>query len=94
MKSQQDRFALPFVRRSLIGAAVLALILSEVMSNAAALAVVLPLAFSLANQSGASPVALVLAVSFGAGLDFMFPMSTAPNTIIFASGYLKTSDFL
>ena len=64
------------------------------MSNAAALAVVLPLAFTLAAQSGASPVALVLAVSFGAGLDFMFPMSTAPNTIIFASGYLKTSDFL
>lgn len=79
---------------TIFGAAVLALLLSEVMSNAAALAVVLPLAFTLANQSGASPVALVLAVSFGAGLDFMFPMSTAPNTIIFASGYLKTSDFL
>lgn len=84
----------PSALMTLIGAAVLALILSEVMSNAAALAVVLPLAFTLANQSGASPVALVLAVSFGAGLDFMFPMSTAPNTIIFASGYLQTKDFL
>lgn len=78
----------------IIGAAAVALLLSEVMSNAAALAVVLPLAFSLAAAAGASPVAVVLAVSFGAGLDFMFPMSTAPNTIIFASGYLKTSDFL
>ncbi len=84
----------PSAMATIIGAAVLALLLSEVMSNAAALAVVLPLAFTLAAQSGASPVALVLAVSFGAGLDFMFPMSTAPNTIIFASGYLKTSDFL
>jgi sodium-dependent dicarboxylate transporter 2/3/5 len=84
----------PSAMATIVGAAVLALLLSEVMSNAAALAVVLPLAFTLANQSGASPVALVLAVSFGAGLDFMFPMSTAPNTIIFASGYLKTKDFL
>ncbi len=84
----------PSALLTIFGAAVLALILSEVMSNAAALAVVLPLAFTLANQSGASPVALVLAVSFGAGLDFMFPMSTAPNTIIFASGYLQTKDFL
>ena len=84
----------PSALMTIFGSAVLALLLSEVMSNAAALAVVLPLAFTLANQSGASPVALVLAVSFGAGLDFMFPMSTAPNTIIFASGYLKTSDFL
>jgi len=84
----------PSAMTTIVGAAVLALLLSEVMSNAAALAVVLPLAFTLANQSGASPVALVLAVSFGAGLDFMFPMSTAPNTIIFASGYLRTKDFL
>jgi len=84
----------PSAMATIVGAAVLALLLSEVMSNAAALAVVLPLAFTLADQSGASPVALVLAVSFGAGLDFMFPMSTAPNTIIFASGYLKTKDFL
>ena len=84
----------PSALATIFGAAVLALLLSEVMSNAAALAVVLPLAFSLANHSGASPVALVLAVSFGAGLDFMFPMSTAPNTIIFASGYLQTKDFI
>jgi sodium-dependent dicarboxylate transporter 2/3/5 len=63
------------------------------MSNAAALAVILPLAFTLANQVGASPTALVLATSFGSGLDFMFPLSTAPNTIIFSSGYLRASDF-
>jgi sodium-dependent dicarboxylate transporter 2/3/5 len=79
---------------AIVGAGVLALLLSEVMSNAAALAVVLPLAFTVGADAGASPVAMVLAVSFGAGLDFMFPMSTAPNTIIFASGYLRTSDFV
>lgn len=68
------------------------LILSEFMSNAAAVAVMLPLAFSLGNTLGASPVALTLAVSIGAGLDFALPFSSAPNTIVFASGYLRMMD--
>jgi sodium-dependent dicarboxylate transporter 2/3/5 len=63
--------------------AITTLILSEFMSNAAAVAVMLPLAFSLAGQLGASPVALTLATSIGAGLDFALPFSSAPNTIVF-----------
>lgn len=68
------------------------LLLSEFMSNAAAVAVVLPLAFSMASQLGASPVALTLATSIGAGLDFALPFSSAPNTIVFSSGYLRMVD--
>lgn len=68
------------------------LILSEFMSNAAAVAVMLPLAFSLGKTLGASPVALTLATSIGAGLDFALPFSSAPNTIVFASGYLRMMD--
>lgn len=68
------------------------LLLSEFMSNAAAVAVMLPLAFSMATQLGASPVALTLATSIGAGLDFALPFSSAPNTIVFSSGYLRMFD--
>jgi sodium-dependent dicarboxylate transporter 2/3/5 len=68
------------------------LLLSEFMSNAAAVAVMLPLAFSMAGQLGASPVALTLATSIGAGLDFALPFSSAPNTIVFSSGYLRMVD--
>lgn len=74
--------------------AVLTLILSEFMSNAAAVAVMLPLAFSMAGQLGASPVALTLATSIGAGLDFALPFSSAPNTIVFSSGYLGLTDMV
>lgn len=79
---------------AVVGAGVVTLLLSEVMSNAAAVAAVLPLAFTLADRVGADPIAMCLATSFGAGLDFMFPISTAPNTIVFASGYLRTRDFV
>jgi sodium-dependent dicarboxylate transporter 2/3/5 len=68
------------------------LLLSEFMSNVAAVAVMLPLAFSIATQLGASPVALTLATSLGAGLDFALPFSSAPNTIVFSSGYLRMWD--
>ena len=68
------------------------LILSEFMSNVAAVAVMLPLAFTMAVQLGASPVALTLATSIGAGLDFALPFSSAPNTIVFSSGYLGMVD--
>ena len=68
------------------------LILSEFMSNVAAVAVMLPLAFNMATQLGASPVALTLATSIGAGLDFALPFSSAPNTIVFSSGYLRMVD--
>ncbi len=82
----------PFM--AVAGSALVALVLSEFMSNAAALAVILPLAFTIGTHVGAPPVALTLATSLGAGLDFIFPMSTAPNTIIFSSGYLRTTDFV
>lgn len=75
------------------GLAVSTLVLSEFMSNAAAVAVMLPLGFSLGSQLGVSPEALVLAASIGGGLAFTLPVSSAPNTIAFASGYLQMADF-
>jgi sodium-dependent dicarboxylate transporter 2/3/5 len=80
----------PYV--AVVGMALAALVLSEFMSNAAAVAVILPLAFGLGEQVGASPMAMVLATSIGAGLDFALPFSSAPNTIAFASGYLRMTD--
>lgn len=76
------------------GVVVATLLLSEFMSNAAAVAVMLPLAFSLGERLGVSPIALTLATSIGAGLDFALPFSSAPNTIVFASGYLRMTDVI
>lgn len=80
----------PFLAVALVLAG--SLLLSEFMSNAAAVAVMLPLAFTLGRTLGISPVALTLSTSIGAGLDFALPFSSAPNTIVFASGYLRMMD--
>lgn len=75
----------------LVGAAVL---LTEFMSNAAAIAVVLPLGLGLSAQLGLEPTAVVLLCSLAAGLDFTFPFSSAPNAIAYAGGYLGLRDMV
>jgi sodium-dependent dicarboxylate transporter 2/3/5 len=79
---------------AIVAVGVATLVLSEFMSNVAAVAVMLPLAFNMATQLGASPVALTLVTSIGAGLDFALPFSSAPNTIVFSSGYLRMTDIV
>jgi sodium-dependent dicarboxylate transporter 2/3/5 len=74
--------------------ALLSVALSEVMSNAAAVATLLPLGFTLAAASGLDPVVITLATCYGAGLGFMLPISSAPNTIVYASGYIRTRDMV
>jgi sodium-dependent dicarboxylate transporter 2/3/5 len=76
------------------GLAIATLLLSEFMSNAAAVAVMLPIGFSLGPQLGIEPIALVLAASIGGGCAFTLPISSAPNTIAFASGFLRMTDFV
>jgi sodium-dependent dicarboxylate transporter 2/3/5 len=58
------------------------------MSNAAAVAVLLPLAFTLTDVTGIHPSLMVLTACFGAGMAFTLPISSAPNTIAYASGYV------
>jgi sodium-dependent dicarboxylate transporter 2/3/5 len=79
---------------AVVGLGLATLVLSEFMSNAAAVAVMLPIGFSLAAQFGVSPIAVVLAASLGGGSAFTLPISSAPNTIAFASGFLRMTDFV
>src|SRR5690606_12722427 len=79
---------------ALAGLAILGVLLSEVMSNAAAVAVLLPLAFTLAAPLGLTPTAIVLTTCIGSGLAFTLPISSAPNTIAFASGYVRMRDMM
>ncbi|MCI0433310.1 MAG: DASS family sodium-coupled anion symporter [Gemmatimonadetes bacterium] len=76
----------------MIGLGVLAVALSEIMSNAAAVAVLLPLAFSLTGTFDLSPAVLVLTTCAGAGMAYTLPISSAPNTIAYSSGYVGMRD--
>ena len=65
---------------------------SEVASNTAAAAVLIPLVGASADPVIISP--LILATVFACGLGFMLPVSTPPNALVFATGRLSIREML
>lgn len=68
------------------------LILTEGISNVAAVAIMIPLAFGVGEVLNINPVAITLFVALSGGLAFCLPMGTPPNAIAFSSGYYRISD--
>jgi sodium-dependent dicarboxylate transporter 2/3/5 len=60
--------------------------LSEIASNTAAAALLMPLTGSIAVALGESPLFLMLPVAFATSLGFMLPVATPPNALALASG--------
>lgn len=67
---------------------IVTLVLTEAMSNAAVVAVVVPIGMSIAKQFGLDPKVVVYAVGSASGLAYALPMSTPSVAIAYASGYL------
>lgn len=67
----------------------IALLLTEVMSNVALVSVFVPVVSGVALGLGLEPLALCVPVTLAASCAFMLPMSTPPNAIVFASGHVQ-----
>jgi len=75
---------------SLIVMLVLAtLLLTEGVSNAAAVAILLPVAIPVGVAAGVDPLTLALAVGIIAGFAFMLPMGTPPNAMVYGTGFVQ-----
>jgi sodium-dependent dicarboxylate transporter 2/3/5 len=64
--------------------------LTEVASNTAITATVLPIFASLV-PAGIHPVAFLIPATLGASCAFMLPAATPPNAIVFSSGHLTVA---
>ena len=71
-----------------IAFAAAAIVLSEATSNAASANMIVPVAIAVAQASGIEPLRPALAATLGASMGFMMPISTAPNAIVYSSGYV------
>jgi solute carrier family 13 (sodium-dependent dicarboxylate transporter), member 2/3/5 len=65
-----------------------AILLSEATSNAASANMIVPVAIAVAQAAGVEPLRPALAATLGASMGFMMPISTAPNAIVYSSGYV------
>jgi len=64
-------------------------LLSEVASNVATATAMMPIAAALSTSIGVHPYFLMLPAVMAASSGFMLPVATAPNTIVYSTGFIR-----
>lgn len=85
----------PFGLRAVLAVLlIITTLLTQVLSNNAAAALMTPLAYHLGvDFEGASPMPFVMAVAFGANCSFLTPVSYNTNLLIYGPGGYRFRDF-
>ena len=68
--------------------------ITELMSNSASVALLLPLLAAVAIAANLDPILLMLPAALSASCAFMMPMATAPNAIIFGSNRISIQEMI
>ncbi|RMG84668.1 MAG: DASS family sodium-coupled anion symporter [Bacteroidetes bacterium] len=76
----------------IMGLTVVSLFLTEIIGNLALVTVFLPVVGGIATGAGIDPMLAAIPVTVAASCAFTLPMSTPPNAIVFASGYVRVSE--
>jgi len=70
----------------------LAILPSEMISNTATAALLLPIAASLASSMGLNPILLMAPIAIATSYGFIMPVGTPPNAIVHSTGSLTTRE--
>jgi sodium-dependent dicarboxylate transporter 2/3/5 len=88
----ESGFDSPFLL--MIGLTVVALFMTEVMSNVALVTVLLPVVFGISEAMQINALMLTIPVTLAASCAFMMPISTPPNAVVYSSGYVSVKEML
>lgn len=72
----------------------LVVFLTELTSNVATTATLLPVVAALGVELGLDPLLLVIPVTIAASCAFMLPVATPPNAIVFSSGEIRIKEMM
>ncbi|MDZ7770760.1 MAG: anion permease, partial [Woeseiaceae bacterium] len=72
-----------------VAAVLLVIFLTELTSNLATTATLLPVVGAIAVQAGVPPIVLTVPITIAASCAFMLPVATPPNAIVFATGAIS-----
>ena len=78
----------------LIGVVAVAIFMTEVMSNTALTATMLPVIFGISMSAQLHPIFLGMSMTLAASCAFMLPTATPPNAIIFGSEHVHMKDLI
>lgn len=68
--------------------------LTEITSNLATTAMLLPILYPMAINIDVHPFILMVSTTVAASCAFMLPVATPPNAVVFGSGYLRIPDMV
>jgi len=68
--------------------------LTEITSNLATTAMLLPVLAPLAMEVDVHPYGIMVAAAVAASCAYMLPVATPPNAVVFGSGYLRIPDMV
>jgi di/tricarboxylate transporter len=72
----------------------LAVVLSELMSNSGTVALLAPVTMSVAVKMGINPMSLLAAITFGASASFAMPIGYQTSLMIYGPGGYRFRDFI
>ncbi len=78
---------------ALAGVVVTTLILTEAVSNAAAAAIMFPVAMATATSLGSDPRGFAVAIALVASASFLTPVGYQTNTMVYGPGNYRYSDY-
>jgi sodium-dependent dicarboxylate transporter 2/3/5 len=70
----------------------MAIVPSEMISNTATAALLIPIAASLATSLGINPLLLMAPVAIATSYGFIMPVGTPPNAIVYSTGYITARE--
>jgi solute carrier family 13 (sodium-dependent dicarboxylate transporter), member 2/3/5 len=77
-----------------LAAIFIAILVSEAASNTASANMVVPVIISLAMAAGVNPLPPAIGATLGASWGFMLPVSTAPNAMVYGSGFVPITKMI
>ena len=77
----------------LVGVLVATVCVTELVTNTAAAVLMYPIALATAAQAGLDPRGLAMAVALGASASFLSPIGYQTNTMVYAMGGYRFTDF-
>ncbi len=78
----------------ILGITALVVFATEITSNTALAATMMPLLSVAAAPIGMQAEVLLLATTFGCSAAFMMPVATPPNAIVFSTGHIRISEMI
>ena len=77
-----------------VGSVALVIFLTELTSNLATTATLLPVMGAIAVQAGVPPILLMVPITIAASCAFMLPVATPPNAIVFSTGVISITQMV